>query len=74
MSCSTGVVPPTRSFGGDFDSWLVSPINPRSTATKTAANRSQGTVPSQGRIQTSAAAMAVRTTAKSVASRTVPTT
>ena len=74
MSCCTGVVPLNRSFGGDCASWLVRPINPRSTATKTAANRTHGTVPSQGRIQTSAAATAVRTTAKSVASRTVPTT
>ena len=56
------------------DSWLVIPINPRSTATKTAANRAQGTVPSLGRIQTNAAATAVKTTAKTVASRTVPTT
>ena len=74
MSCCTGVVPLTRSLGGDCASWLVTPINPRSTATKTAANRTHGTVRSQGRIQTSAAATAVKTTAKTVASRTVLTT
>ena len=74
MSCSIGVVPVRSSLGGVCVSWLVSAISPRSTATKTAANRAHGTRPSRGLIQTSPAATAQKASAKTVASRTVPTT
>ena len=72
INFSTGVVPATRSFGGVWVSWLVKPINPTSTATKTAANRDHDTPPSHGRIQTSTAAPTQNASAIAVASRTVP--
>ena len=52
--------------------WLVTPIRPTSTATKTAARRHHDTLPRRGRIQTSTAAPTQNARAIAVASRTVP--
>src|SRR3984885_5742134 len=72
INFSIGGVPAPGSFGGVWISWLVNPINPTSTATKTAANRDHDTPPSHGRIQTSTAAPTQNASAITVASRTVP--
>ena len=71
ISFCTGVVPASRSFGAVWVNWLVNPIRPTSTATKTAARRYHDTLPRRGRIQTRTAAPTQKARAIAVASRTV---
>ena len=64
-------MPETRSFGGEFVSWLVSAMTPMSAATKTAATQRHDVVGRCARSHTTTAAPAQKRRAMSTASRTV---